>query len=112
MFNRAGLHDTIKALLEECIAHDISAKLLHCWAPVKLWYDACNSIMPKSPLGPSLFEEPGGLTEKNFNYCLSRHVAYRQTLESFDVITNETGIYKINLDRDMIAQLGYHRPFS
>ena len=97
MLDGVGVYDTIKALLEECISHEISAKLLHRWVPVKIWFDACLKIAPQSQLRPSLGES--GLEEKNFNSCLSRHAAYRKTVESFDLIINSTGIFKIKIGK-------------
>jgi hypothetical protein len=97
MLDGVGVYDTIKALLEECISHEISAKLLHRWVPVKIWFHACLKIAPQSQLRPSLGES--GLEEKNFNSCLSRHAVYRQTVESFDLIINSTGIFKIKIGK-------------
>ena len=97
MLDGAGVYDTMKALLEECISHDISTKLLHRWVPTKIWFDACNKIAPQSPLRPNFGES--GFKETHFNSCLSRHHAYRQTLESFHLINNSTGIYKIKIGK-------------
>ena len=96
MLDGVGVYDTIKALLEECISHDISAKLLNRWVPAKIWFDACNKIVPQSPLRPNLGDT--GLEEKNLNSCLSRHPGY-QTLKSFDLTMNSTGIYKIKVGK-------------
>jgi hypothetical protein len=95
-------YDTIKALLEECIQHEIASKLLHHWVPVTLWYQACATILPQSPL-QSLFGEKGGLLlERDFNTCLSRHYCFKDILHFLDPIMNTTGIFKIMVSRKVL----------
>lgn len=91
MVKSAGLLGLMKMLFETAIEDRVSAKLVNKWVPVELWFEACTTIV-----NPDDFD--GKFSLKLFKRCLT--TAYgEKTLEQFDPVTNQTGIFKVTVGK-------------
>jgi len=97
------LRDAVKGVLQEAIEHEISLKLLNTWAPLTLWYQACHTILKVSSFEP--FLQGNRLSEQSLKMCLSKHPTYGDIIQSFDAVSNQTGICKITIGRDVFLYI-------